>query len=114
MKREERAQQLWSILVLAARNRQVLTYELIAQACGVPAPSVGDFLRPIQQLCIERGLPPITSLIVNKNTGLPGDGFLAESVPLAQIQSFAWDWLAIQSPSAEDFANAYARAPGRR
>lgn len=114
MKREERAQQLWSILVLAARNRQVLTYEIIAQACGVPAPSIGDFLRPIQQLCTERELPPITSLIVNKNTGLPGEGFLTESVPLAQLQSFSCNWLAIQAPSAEDFASAYTRAPGRR
>lgn len=114
MRREERAQQLWSILVLAARNRQVLTYELVAQACGVPAPSIGDFLRPIQQLCTEKDLPPITSLIVNKSTGLPGDGFLAENVPIAQIQSFAHDWLAFQAPSAEDFADAYTRAPGRR
>lgn len=114
MKREQRAQQLWSILVLAARNRQVLTYELVGQACGVPAPSLGDFLRPIQQLCTERELPQITSLIVKKGSGLPGDGFLAENVPLAQTQSFSHDWLALQAPSAEDFADAYTRAPNQR
>jgi hypothetical protein len=93
MKREERAQQLWSILVLAARNRQVLTYEIVAQACGVPPPSIGDFLRPIQQYCSEANLPPLTSIIVSKNTGLPGEGFIAENVPLAQIETFAVDWL---------------------
>jgi hypothetical protein len=75
MIREQRAQQLWSILVLAARNRQVLTHEMVAQACGVPAPSIGDFLRPIQQFCSENELPPLTSIIANKATGLPGDGF---------------------------------------
>lgn len=115
MKREERAQQLWSILVLAAQNRQVLTYEIVAQACGVPPPSLGDFLRPIQQYCSEKGLPPLTSLIVNKNTGLPGEGFIAaENVPMAQIQTFSVDWLSLTAPSADQFADSYSRAPDRR
>ena len=115
MKREERAQQLWSILVLAARNRQVLTYEIVAQACGVPPPSIGDFLRPIQQYCSEANLPPLTSIIVSKNTGLPGEGFIAaENVPLAQIETFAVDWLSLPAPSAEQLANSYSRAPNRR
>jgi hypothetical protein len=62
MTRKQRSQQLWSILVLAARNRQVLTYEIISQACRVPAPSLGDFLRPIQQYCSENNMPPLTSM----------------------------------------------------
>jgi hypothetical protein len=89
MTREERAQQLWSILVLAARNRQILTYEIVGQACGVHAPSIGDFLRPIQQYCSENQLPPLTSLVVQKHTGIPGDGFIAaENVPMAHMQTF--------------------------
>ena len=114
MNREQRAQQLWSILVLAARHRQILTYEMVGQACGTPAPSLGDFLRPIQQWCTEHDLPPLTSLVVNKATGVPGEGFLAENVPLAQIRTFAHNWLEVQAPSAEDFADAYQRAPDRR
>lgn len=115
MTREQRAQQLWSILVLAARNRQVLTYEIVAQACGVPAPSIGDFLRPIQQFCAENGLPPITSIIVNKNSGTPGEGFIAaQDVPRAHIDVFVHDWLGESAPSAEQLADAYTRAPGRR
>lgn len=115
MTREERAQQLWSILVLAARNRQILTYEMIGQACGVPAPSIGDFLRPIQQYCSERQLPPLTSLIVQKNTGIPGDGFIAaENVPIAHMQTFSKNWLEEQAPSAQQLAEAYTRAPERR
>ena len=115
MKREQRAQQIWSILVLAAEFRQVLTYEIVGQACGVPPPSIGDFLRPIQQYCTEENLPPLTSLVVNKNTGLPGEGFIAaENVPLAQIQTFAYDWLTLSAPSAEQFADSYSRAPNQR
>ena len=115
MTREERAQQLWSILVLAARNRQILTYEIVGQACGVPAPSIGDFLRPIQQFCSENGLPPLTSIIVNKNSGIPGEGFIAaENVPLVQIQTFSKNWLEERAPSAEQLAEAYSRAPDQR
>jgi len=115
MKREERAQQLWSILVLAAKYRQVLTYEIVGQACGVPPPSIGDFLRPIQQYCTETNLPPLTSIVVNKSTGLPGDGFIAaENVPLAQIRTFEKDWIALAAPSAEQLADSYSRAPDRR
>lgn len=115
MKREERAQQLWSILVLAARSRQLLTYEMVATACGVPSPSVGDFLRPVQQYCAERSLPALTSIIVNKNSGVPGDGFIAaHDVPRAQSDVFAKDWLAETAPTPDQLAEAYGRAPDRR
>lgn len=115
MTRAERAQQLWSILVLVARNRQILTYDMVGRACGVPAPSIGDFLRPIQQFCSENGLPPLTSIIVNKQTGLPGEGFIAaENVPLAHVQTFETNWLDVEAPSAEQLADAYSRAPDRR
>ena len=115
MTRQERAQQLWSVLVLAAQNRQVLTYEIVARACGLPAPAIGDLLRPIQQFCSENALPPLTSIIVSKQTGLPGDGFIAaENVPMAQLQTFGRNWLEVEAPSAEQFAEAYSRAPDRR
>jgi hypothetical protein len=115
MTRGQRAQQLWSILVLAARWRQILTYEIVAQACGLPPPGLGDILRPIQQLCSERDLPPITSLVVSKATGLPGDGFIAASdIPRAQLCVFEHDWSRVDAPSGLDFDDAYTRAPDRR
>jgi hypothetical protein len=115
MTREQRAQQLWSVLVLAARNRQILTYEIVAQACGVPAPSIGDFLRPIQQYCIESDLPPLTSIIVNKNSGIPGEGFIAaQDVPRAHVDVFSKEWLREVAPSEDRLAEAYMRAPDRR
>jgi len=115
MTREQRAQQLWSILTLAARNRQILTYEIIGQACGVPAPALGDFLRPIQQYCSENNLPPLTSIVVNKTTGIPGEGFIAaQDVPRAQSDVFATNWLEQRAPSTEQFNEAYGRAPNRR
>jgi hypothetical protein len=115
MTRAQRAQQLWSILVLAANSRQILTYDLVARATGVVRPSIGDFLRPIQQLCTERNLPPLTSLVVSEQTGLPGVGFIAAAdVPKAQLQVFAHAWLEYSAPSEQEFDDSYTRAPAVR
>ena len=115
MKREERAVQLWSLLALAAANRQVLTYDMVARLTGVVRPSIGDFLRPIQQFCTESKLPPLTALVVSETTGLPGDGFLAAAdVPAAQMQVFQHKWLEVTAPTAEQLASSYTRAPDRR
>jgi putative restriction endonuclease len=115
MKREERAQQLWSVLALAATHRQILTYDIVARLTGVVRPSVGDFLRPIQQFCKENGLPALTSIVVSEEDGLPGVGFIAaEDVPAAQMKVFQHDWLEKPAPSPEQLADAYSRAPDRR
>lgn len=115
MNRAQRAQQLWSVLALAAKNRQVLTYDLVGRACGVPAAALGDYLKPIQQYCIENRLPPLTSLVVSKESGMPGSGFSADSnVPLAQNQVFNWDWLSKQAPNEDELATAYQNASDAR
>lgn len=115
MNRAQRAQQLWSILVLAARNNQILTYGLVATATGVVRPSIGDFLRPIQQFCTENNYPPLTSLIVSEQSGLPGEGFIAaENVPAAHVQVFNFNWLELRAPSEEQLADSYTRAPDAR
>ncbi|MCW8109719.1 hypothetical protein OPS25_14530 [Alteromonas ponticola] len=115
MNRAQRAQQLWSLLVVAADNHQILTYDRVARATGVVRPSIGDFLRPIQQYCTENDLPPLTSIVVSDRTGLPGDGFIAaEDVPHAQMAVFRFNWFEHQAPSEVDFASSYSRAPDAR
>ena len=102
MTKYERAQQLWSILALAARNRQVLTYGIIEQATGLVRPSVGKMLSPIQNYCLNRKdppLPPLTILVVKEGSGIPGDGFIAASdIPKAQQDVFEFDWLKYGCP----------------
>src|SRR5205823_14901383 len=44
MKASERAAQLWAVLALAARNRQVLTYDLVAQLTGVARQGLGPIV----------------------------------------------------------------------
>ena len=115
MTREQRAQQLWSLLASAATSRQILTYDMVARFTGVVRPSIGDFLRPIQQYCTEQELPPLTSIVVSEKTGVPGEGFIAaQDVPVAHIQTFQHDWLNVSAPGEEQLEAAYGRAPDAR
>lgn len=115
MTRAQRAQQLWSLLAWAATNRQILTYEIVARLTGVVRPSIGDFLNPIQQYCLGRDLPALTSLVVSEQTGAPGEGFIAApDVPAEQTRVFRHRWLDTPAPSEEELEAAYSRAPAAR
>src|SRR5947209_16378988 len=75
--RFERAIQIWSILGFAARSRQVLTYGILARMVGILPHHLGQFLEPVQSYCLLHGLPPLTAIVVQESTGLPGLGFTA-------------------------------------
>jgi len=105
MTQYERAQQLWSILALAVRDRRVLTYDIIRKATGLVRPSIGQMLAPIQDYCLKKELPPLTILVVSEGSGMPGAGFIAaQDIPKAQQEVFAFDWLDWGCPKAEKFA----------
>lgn len=114
MKAEERACQIWSVLALAARNRQVLTYDLVAQATGLARQGLGQLLEPIQSYCLVNNIPPLTVLVVSKESGLPSAGFTAASdYARAQLGVFEFDWLAHGCPGPERFATAVQERPSR-
>jgi putative restriction endonuclease len=115
MTREQRAQQLWAVLALAATDHRLLTYDEVARITGLPRQSIGDCLRPIQAYCMQNGFPHLTSIVVSEKTGLPGDGFIADAdAPAAQMRVFKWNWLETKAPSAEQFAAAYPDTWHRR
>lgn len=110
MKAPERAMQIWSVLALAATNRQILTYDLLSDLVGVPNQGLGQLLEPIQSYCLQHDLPPLTILVVGKDTGLPGVGFIAASeIPAAQQMVFGHDWCSQGCPSAKAFDEAVKR-----
>jgi hypothetical protein len=116
MKRSERATQLWAVLALAARNRQVLSYEIAAGCIGVAPQGIGQLLEPIQSYCVAHDLPPLTALVVSTKTGLPSVGFTATTpadVPAAQARAFEYDWLAHQCPEPSEFEDAVQAHPSR-
>ncbi len=108
----QRAAQIWPVLSLAAKNRQVLTYELLSQLIGVPRYGLGQLLEPIQSYCLANGLPPLTILVVSSDTGMPGEGFsAAQDVPRHQVAVFSKNWLAIGCPTPELFDRAVRERP---
>jgi len=102
--RAERASQIWSVLAWAAKNRQNLTYGQLGKLIGVPTAGLGQLLEPIQSYCIVQGLPPLTILVVQQDSGLPGSGFTgatASQFACAQADVFSKDWLELGNPQPE-------------
>lgn len=108
----EHATQIWSVLALAAHNRQVLTYDIVARVTGIARVGLGQCLEPIQSYCLVHDLHPLTILVVSEQTGMPGVGFIAaQDIPRAQQEVFHYDWLAHGAPAPEDFEGAVRERP---
>jgi hypothetical protein len=124
MKIEQRAAQVWALLVLAARTQQILSYTTLGRIVGIPAKGLAPILGRIEQYCGRHKppLPRITAIVVGQDTGLPGHLFPGfeeeEREPGAigdpkgphamyalrdQSRVFVYDWLAAEAPSDEDF-----------
>jgi putative restriction endonuclease len=96
MKKDERAAQLWPLLALAARNQQILSHHMIERLTGIPRRAVGGLLAPIQAYCKKNKLPPLTSLVVGEEGGVPGKGFTGGGIEKLfedQARVFVFDWL---------------------
>ena len=106
MTHAQRAAQIWAVLALAAKNRQILTYGMLAKLVGLPPAALGSGLHLIQDYCQQHKLRPLTSLVVQQATGLPGDGYEgAGAAQFAQeVQSvFEYDWLEHGNPNQDAF-----------
>lgn len=78
MTRAQRALQAWTLLVCAVRDRRVYTYNEVRKVLGLGgAGVVGGLLDSVMRYCERWGLPPLTVLVVNEKTGLPGVGLTA-------------------------------------
>ena len=105
MTRSERASQIWAVLAWAATNRQTLTYGILSKLIGVPAAGLGRLLEPIQSYCLREKLPPLTILVVARDTGLPGTGFTGADVAeyaKAYIDVYEHNWLERGNPQPEN------------
>lgn len=124
-KHPARALQAWIILVGAAMNRQTLTYESLSvkmyqrKAAGV----LDKILGHIAFYCIEQDLPPLTSIVVGKGRGTPGQDIPLDMTALdgARERVYAYDWYDEVPPSTDELATAMKagmapapeQAPGR-
>jgi hypothetical protein len=77
----QRAREAFPILVRQAIARQELVYSALADEMGMPNPRnlnyvLGAIGNAIKELSVEWGedIPPLQCVVVNKFTGLPGEG----------------------------------------
>jgi hypothetical protein len=108
MTRYQRSMQIWAILICAAKDRKSYTYGQIATILGMGGAGViSQFLGPIMWYCEENGYPPLTVLVVNQDTGLPGEGLTTlQDVNEDREKAFNLDWFSIEPPTTEDFKAA--------
>ena len=94
MNHYQRACQLWSVLVFAAKKSQTVTYKELSRITGlVPPVAMAKPLAYIQEFCLIAKLPPLTVLVVKD--GLPSEGFFAvapDDVHKAQQLVFDHNW----------------------
>jgi len=59
--------------------------------------------------CKKNDLPLLNSIVVDKTTGIPGEGaeLKAEQVPAIQMKVFAFDWFDIIPPTIEELKEAF-------
>ena len=103
----QRAMQIWALLVCAARERKTYTYDDVATALGMPGAAhvVGRFFGPLWTWCKRMDYPPLTVLVVNQSTGVPGIE-LGEDLNIARERVFGFDWFSIEPPSDADLGAA--------
>lgn len=103
--RPSRALQVWQILISAAMNRQTHTYKSLSNlmfghnATGVLGPMLGY----VADYCNKYSLPPLTVIVVNSKTGLPGEEIpVNESLNEQRERVYSFDWYDIYPPSEEE------------
>ena len=97
--------QIWSILISAAHGRKTLTYGDIAKYLDYKG--AGVLSQPLDRVmvyCKNNGYPPLTCLVVNQETGLPGDGLTTvENLPKDREKVYQKNWYALYPPQFVDF-----------
>lgn len=106
--RYQRSLQIWTLLVCAARDRKCFTYGDVARVLGMKGAGVmSSFLDPVMRYCARNGYPPLTVLVVNKTSGLPGEGLTTlEETNADRERVFRFNWFAVRPPESDDFRAA--------
>lgn len=86
----------------------------LAQVTGAFTGGLGAWLEPVQSYCIINGLPPLTVLVVQQESGMPGSGFTgasARDLAKEQARVFSFNWLGHGNPGADKLEQAVKQNP---
>jgi hypothetical protein len=116
--REEWAWKTWPLLTFAAKTQTILSYEDVQSLTGLATVAVGPIaLGPIAAYCMINKLPVLTCLVVERKSGLPGEGLLnhiaKEDIPTEQHRCFVFDWGNQAKPTVEQLRSAYEAKFGK-
>lgn len=84
---------LYGLLVTSALSREPVTYQYLAQAIGAPVVGnnmsqyMGKILRDIAVYNVLRGEPILSSMVVRKQSNVPGPGYYAMLIELGASTS---------------------------
>lgn len=103
-----RALQVYQILIGKAHNRQTVTYGVLASMIGYSdARPIPNILDHIMRYCEQHDLPPLTALVVNKDTGVPGEGLTGRmNTDVGREEVFNFDWFAVFPPTPDELRQA--------
>lgn len=113
-----RAFQAYLVLIGLAWHRQTVTYGQLSQdymeygTGGILAAPLGC----IMGWCYEQGLPPLTAIVVNDMTGIPGGGLVTvegDDFPASQQSVFAKNWFKFSPPTIQELSEAGERVHAR-
>jgi len=100
--RVEKAQQARAALIVAAMRRSILTYGELGRAIDMHGVDLRNQMRHVlddlSDLCADAGEPSLAALVVNAETGKPGQGWEDGSKPwYAEVQQVFRHWSASNS-----------------
>jgi alkylated DNA nucleotide flippase Atl1 len=102
----ERAYQIWPVLVSAAKNHQVLTYKCLAAMIGMGSGTLAGSLGRIMKYCDAHELPPLTVLVTNEKIGLPGHGLTtSKNFTRDRERVFRHEWFKILPPTVSQYSS---------
>jgi hypothetical protein len=107
MTHAEQAVLMWPMLALAARTQLILSYRAVEGFTGIARQGLSNALGLVHGYCRRRGFPYLNAIVVNQETGLPGEGFPENmsqiQLLVEQAKVFVFDWSSHDKPRTEDF-----------
>ena len=106
------AYKIWPKLMILAEHRKTTTYKELGALLGVTGralQSLGYPLDPIRYYCLQHGLPPLSALVVRKDSGLPGSGAKANEMDIDRVYAYNWRGRSPLIPSEAELAEAMER-----
>ena len=91
---KEYGEKILPYLVQFAKAKKTITYKDLAAKIGAHHRAMGTALGYVRdEICIPKGLPLITCIVVNGNTGLPGESWLPQGTSTLSDEEYKQEFI---------------------